>query len=280
MKVNHLLKSSGLAALAAAIAFSAVPSQAFAADAPGGWGERRAERIERRGDNRAQRIDRNAERRAERIENRGDRRAEAVQRRTNDGPAKVERWGDRRSAQIHRRSERRAENVEQRGDARANRVDRRSEWRADQVRNRTYNDPNRNRTYAYRDRDRDRTWADKREWRDDRIHRDERHDHRKWDRRWRDNNRYDWYDYRSKHRHHYRLGRYYAPYHGYNYRRLSIGFYLDSLFYSSRYWIDDPWQYRLPEVYGPYRWVRYYDDALLVDIYSGEVVDVIHDFFW
>ena len=31
---------------------------------------------------------------------------------------------------------------------------------------------------------------------------------------------------------------------------------------------------------GPYRWVRYYDDVLLVDIYSGEVVDVIHDFFW
>ena len=31
---------------------------------------------------------------------------------------------------------------------------------------------------------------------------------------------------------------------------------------------------------GPYRWIRYYDDALLVDTYSGEVVDVIHRFFW
>ena len=59
-----------------------------------------------------------------------------------------------------------------------------------------------------------------------------------------------------------------------------IGFALDSLFYSSRYWIDDPWQYRLPDAYGPYRWVRYYDDALLVDIYSGEVVDGMYDFFW
>ena len=49
---------------------------------------------------------------------------------------------------------------------------------------------------------------------------------------------------------------------------------------SDRYWIQDPWQYRLPQVYGPYRWVRYYDDVLLVDIYSGEVVDVIHNFFW
>ena len=50
--------------------------------------------------------------------------------------------------------------------------------------------------------------------------------------------------------------------------------------YGNRYWINDPWQYRLPEAYGPYRWVRYYDDALLVDIYSGEVVDVMYDFFW
>jgi len=26
--------------------------------------------------------------------------------------------------------------------------------------------------------------------------------------------------------------------------------------------------------------VRYYDDVLLVDIYTGEVVDEIRDFFW
>jgi len=26
--------------------------------------------------------------------------------------------------------------------------------------------------------------------------------------------------------------------------------------------------------------VRYYDDALLVNIYDGQVVDVIHNFFW
>ena len=59
-----------------------------------------------------------------------------------------------------------------------------------------------------------------------------------------------------------------------------IGFTLGNLFYSDRYWLNDPWQYRLPEVYGPYRWVRYYDDVLLVNTYSGEVVDVIYDFFW
>ena len=61
---------------------------------------------------------------------------------------------------------------------------------------------------------------------------------------------------------------------------MNIGFRLGNLFYGNRYWINDPWQYRLPEVYGPYRWVRYYDDVLLVNTYSGEVVDVIYDFFW
>ena len=105
-------------------------------------------------------------------------------------------------------------------------------------------------------------------------------DRHRWDRDWRHDRRYDWNSYRRTNRSVFNLGIYYSPYRSYSYRRLSIGFFLDSLFYSSRYWIQDPWRYRLPEVYGPYRWVRYYDDALLVDIYSGEVVDVIHDFFW
>ena len=102
----------------------------------------------------------------------------------------------------------------------------------------------------------------------------------RWDRNWRSNNRYDWQRYRSTNRNAYHVGRYYAPYRSYSYRRLGIGFSLEPLFYSQNYWISDPWQYRLPDVYGPYRWVRYYDDALLVDVYTGEVVDVIYDFFW
>lgn len=102
-----------------------------------------------------------------------------------------------------------------------------------------------------------------------------------WDSRaWRNDSRYDWFRHRAANRALFSLGRYYAPYRGYGYSRIGIGFRLGSPFYASRYWINDPWRYRLPDVYGPYRWVRYYDDALLVDIYSGEVVDVIHDFFW
>ena len=43
---------------------------------------------------------------------------------------------------------------------------------------------------------------------------------------------------------------------------------------------NDPWAYRLPEAYDDFRWVRYYNDALLVDVYTGEVVDVIQNIFW
>ena len=101
-----------------------------------------------------------------------------------------------------------------------------------------------------------------------------------WNRDWRHDNRYDWQNYRNYHRDIYRLGRYDAPYRGYSYRRLGVGVYLDSLFFGSDYLIDDPFYYRLPEVYGPYRWIRYYDDAVLVDVYSGEVEDVIYGFFY
>jgi len=141
-------------------------------------------------------------------------------------------------------------------------------------RNRSYADRDRNRSYADRDR-RDNNWRNGPGWRND-----NRGDHRQWDRRWRDNNRYDWHRYRNANRTVFHVGVYYAPYRNYSYRRLSVGYRLDNLFFGSRYWINDPWQYRLPEAYGPYRWVRYYDDALLVDIYSGEVIDVIHNFFW
>lgn len=102
-----------------------------------------------------------------------------------------------------------------------------------------------------------------------------------WNRGWRGNDRYDWQRYRTSNRNIFRLPRYYAPYGwNYGYRRFSIGFMLDQVLFSRSYWIDDPYNYRLPEVDGEYRWVRYYNDALLVDIYSGEVVDVVYDIFY
>ena len=163
-------------------------------------------------------------------------------------------------------------------------------------RNRSYADRDRNRSYTDRDRNQNRDWNRQNTRRDDRdqsrsrdrsdarryYYQDgKRHEYNRWSHNsWRNDRRYNWSDYRRSNAHVYRIGRYYAPYHGHRYSRLSIGLFLGSGFYASNYWINDPWQYRLPAAYGPYRWVRYYDDALLVDIYSGEVVDVIHDFFW
>jgi hypothetical protein len=101
-----------------------------------------------------------------------------------------------------------------------------------------------------------------------------------WSRDWHRDSRYDWNRYRNGNRDAYRLGRYSTPYRNWGYRRLNVGFYLQPLFYSDSYWIGNPYDYRLPPAYGPYRWVRYYNDALLVNIYNGEVVDTVYDIFW
>jgi Ni/Co efflux regulator RcnB len=142
--------------------------------------------------------------------------------------------------------------------------------------NRRYDRNDNNRRYDRNDNnryDRNRNGYNDRRYRDnDRG--------RNWNRSWRDDRRYNWRDYRQQYGNRYRLGSYYSPYRNHRYTRFSIGFSLNSLFYSQRYWINDPWQYRLPPADGGYRWVRYYDDVLLVDTYSGEVVDVIYDFFW
>jgi Nickel/cobalt transporter regulator len=101
-----------------------------------------------------------------------------------------------------------------------------------------------------------------------------------WNRDWRRDQRYDWQRYRYSNRGLFSSNAYYAPYGwDYGYRRFSIGFSLSYLLYDQQYWLDDPYSYRLPPADGPYRWVRYYDDVLLVDLRSGQVVDAIYDFF-
>jgi len=126
----------------------------------------------------------------------------------------------------------------------------------------------------------DRGWNDNRGWNgNDRGWNDRRGGN--WNRGWRNDDRYDWNRYRQLNRGAYNLPRYYAPSGwGYGYRRFSVGVSLSSILWSRNYWIDDPYAYRLPEAWGPYRWVRYYDDALLVDIRSGQVVDVVYDIFY
>jgi Ni/Co efflux regulator RcnB len=102
-----------------------------------------------------------------------------------------------------------------------------------------------------------------------------------WNRGWRDDHRYDWRGWRDTHRSFYHVGGYRPPYgYGWGYRRFDVGVRIDPVFFAQDYWISDPWYYRLPPAEGPYRWVRYYNDALLIDVYSGMVVDAIPDFFW
>lgn len=128
---------------------------------------------------------------------------------------------------------------------------------------------------------------DRRDWRNDRRDRDgrnwrgDRNDRRgDWNRGWRNDRRYDWQSWRNSNRNIFHGSRYYSPYRNHRYSRFSIGFFLEPLFFSQRYWIGDPWQYRLPPAPYGTQWVRYYDDVLLVDVETGEVLDTIYDFFW
>lgn len=144
----------------------------------------------------------------------------------------------------------------------------------------------RNQNGGYRRGDRDRRdWRNDqggqndRNWRDGRRG-DDRNRRGNWNRGWRNDNRYNWSSWRNQNRGRFHLSPYYSPYRNWRYQRFSVGLILDSLFYNQRYWIGDPWEYRLPPAPYGTQWVRYYDDVLLVDIYTGEVVDVIYDFFW
>jgi hypothetical protein len=99
-----------------------------------------------------------------------------------------------------------------------------------------------------------------------------------WDRNWRNNSRYDWRRYRNNHRSIFHLGFYYDPF-GYGYSPFNIGYRLQPAYYGQRFWFD-PGLYGLPYPPPGTQWVRYWNDAVLVDVYTGEVVDVIRDFFW
>lgn len=100
-----------------------------------------------------------------------------------------------------------------------------------------------------------------------------------WRQEWRRDRRYDWRRHRDRDRNRFHLSVYFDPF-GWQYRDYDIGWRLPSRYYSARYWLQDPWSYRLPPVGGYYRWVRYYNDVLLVDVRNGRVLDRIQRFFW
>jgi len=270
MKINFVT-GGAVAALAAALAFTAVPASAQSHDDRGNHGhwQRQATPAP------------------------SSRPAAAREQRAPQAPPQAQARPEQRNWQQGRQQHYTPQAREQRQQQQRTYVPQQQPQRAESwsqriQRNGTYTDPNRNTNYrdaqrnqSYRDGQRNESYRDGRNgsYRNG-NHQAYRGDNHQWNRNWRSNNRYDWQRYRQYNRNVYHVSPYYAPYRNYSYRRLNLGFYLDPLFFGQDYWIGDPGYYRLPDVYGPYRWVRYYDDAVLVDIYSGEVVDVIYDFFW
>ncbi len=309
MAAKSILKNGVVAALAAAIAATAVPASASAQEDRrenrGGWGS-------------------GAQRSGAQAQQRSPERQQAPQQRVEAPRAQPQAqaqpsWQGRGNGSVQQGTPRRDGNwtgnqgrpnpgngaVVARPDRNGTPSWQNNDRNRDQNRERNRNggwntDRNGQGTPSWRNNDRDRNgdWNRNRDWNRDRNNnwnRDRnggwnRNDnrgwgqgnsnYRRWNNDWRRDNRYNWSSWRNQHRDHYRGGYYSAPYRGYNYSRLSIGIFLGSPFYQERYWISDPGSYRLPDAYGPYRWVRYYDDVLLIDTYSGEVVDVIYDFFW
>ncbi len=218
-------------------------------------------------------------------------RPDRPDRRAEDQPQRDGRWQNRAEVDGNVRNQRpdRGDRADRRDrdDTRAvfdaqsrdrqQRDARNQDWRGRDGQNRDWQ----GRTVQNRDwrGDDSRGWNGNRGWNDNRSGYGNRAG--AWNRGWRNDNRYDWNRYRQANRGAYRLPRYYAPSGwGYGYRRFSVGVSLSSILFSQNYWIDDPFNYRLPEAYGPYRWVRYYDDALLVDVRSGQVVDTVYDIFF
>jgi Ni/Co efflux regulator RcnB len=84
-------------------------------------------------------------------------------------------------------------------------------------------------------------------------------------------------NFRSHRRFH--AGSYHRP-RGWYYRRWSFGQILPALFWARQYWLNDYIAYDLPPPpYGTV-WVRYGNDALLIDRDTGEIITVEYDVFY
>jgi hypothetical protein len=328
MRVSQLIVTAATGALAAALAFGAVPASARPEDGDhdrgqraersqgngGGWQARQQQqaqptqqaapqvqaaprqqwqqRQQTQQTQPAQQWQGRQQGDAQRQQWQAQRQAQVQQQQVQQQQVQRQQWQGRQQAdrqqtqQVQRQQWQQRQQTQQQGlqpwEAQQQRQQQQQARDWNDRRNGTYTDRNRSGSYGAYDRNRtqDAYRNGTRYQNNQYAYRNGTRDNQRWDRSWRNNNRYDWQRYRQTNRYVFNLGTYYSPYNNYSYRRIGIGSVLAQLFYGQNYWIDDPWQYRLPDVYGPYRWVRYYDDALLVDIYSGEVVDVIYDFFW
>jgi Ni/Co efflux regulator RcnB len=77
----------------------------------------------------------------------------------------------------------------------------------------------------------------------------------------------------------YHYGTYHAP-RGYHYTRYSYGQRLPALYFASNFWLSDFVNFGLMAPPDGYVWVRYGDDAVLVDRYTGEILQVQYNVFY
>jgi Ni/Co efflux regulator RcnB len=78
---------------------------------------------------------------------------------------------------------------------------------------------------------------------------------------------------------HYHHGTYHRP-SGYYAHRWTLGEFLPALFFAQNYWIDDYSDFDLGNPPDGTHWVRYGNDALLIDEDSGEVIQVVYGIFY
>ncbi|MBP7651721.1 MAG: RcnB family protein [Phenylobacterium sp.] len=105
-----------------------------------------------------------------------------------------------------------------------------------------------------------------RDWRPDRNQQRPRFDRRYHGQNFRSQQRYRGYAYR--------------PPSGFYIRSWSYGDQLPRGWWSTQYRLNDWWSYGLPIPPIGYEYVRVGDDVLLVDMFSGRVVQAIRDVFW
>lgn len=91
--------------------------------------------------------------------------------------------------------------------------------------------------------------------------------------------REDWRDYKRAHPKVYKRGAYVGP-RGYRYRPVAVGYRFAPEYRASRYWINDYGIYRLPAPRAHARWIRYGNDAVLIDARTGAAITIYTGFFW
>ena len=77
----------------------------------------------------------------------------------------------------------------------------------------------------------------------------------------------------------FRIGAYRPPY-GYYVRTWGYGDFLPRGWYGQDYWIGDFLDYDLPYPPPGYEWVRVGGDALMIDRFTGRIVQVVRGIFW